>query len=210
MSGGFCCEETVMLSKITYKGFAAACLGFVRDDHVVYLHLLGPTATVRAIWAALSEKRRGRSYEVRIDDHSYPRLEKGVRYRTFTSRVEDLLDMVMVHPRAAGISVEPPVYLLSPAGHQGPPAGFFARLNRAVPIPFKAEWARELWERGLAGVEEERKYSYSDRTYTHHGDLVRKLSSQGDVQGYVLHRQPSWWLRVVQEILLPRGCDDGA
>ncbi len=199
-----------MLSKITYKGFSAACLGFIGDDHLVYLHLLGPTATVRAIWAALSEKRRGRSYEVKIDDHSYPRLEKGVRYRTFTSRVEDLLDMVMVHPRAAGISVEPPVYLLAPAGHQGPPAGFFARLNRAVSIPFKAEWAEKLWERGLAGVEEERNYSYSDRTYTHHGDLVRKLSSQGDVQGYVLQQQPSWWLGVVQEILLPRECDDGA
>lgn len=170
-----------MLTRITCKGFTAICLGHIQDDHVVYLHLIGPRSAVKAIWATLSEKKNG--YDVQIG-RSFLRLERGARYRTFTTKINRYLDMVIIHPNAAAMSTESPVYLLARPDQDGPPPGFFPRLNKAITVPIKRAWTPQLWEQGQT-------------TYA----PVKKLLSLGDMQGYILHRTSRWWLTIVQNII---------
>lgn len=208
-------------------GFTAALLGYVEgafyDDGLAYLRIVGSHNAVRAIWAKLSEnfsnrRKRGaqHAWEVKIGGHH---VKTGaVKYHSIQTKLPcGQLDLVMLHPSTTVTCTGPSLVFVVDADHQGPPPGWFARLNSALKLPLKEEWASLLWEKGQEAVtatlsrqvndhydDSQRKWVMRTEVYEDSHTLINELSSQGSVQGYSVDASESaepYWLAVIRGIL---------
>jgi len=179
---------------IKFKGFEAQVTGYVHSEGwnqgLVYLEMSGAEAHVKAIWANLvsaETKRSGYADEVKRDGSSV-RMEKHTKYTALRTVLDNgQICMALVHPQATVLAEGASFYLIAEADHEGPPANFFPRLARILPIPIKAEWSEWLWEEGLKAGE----YDYQR--------LIKKCTSSGHVVGYLVAcGDVSLWLQLVQ------------
>lgn len=117
---------------------------------LVFLSLFGPRNAVRALWARLFDERSG---GLVLDDSPAEYrcgyyLMKGVKYISLSAPLgKQTLHQVVIHPEATH-QVSPFLghfYQVGPS----PEERYFARLNRACPVPFRSSWREPLWRLGL-------------------------------------------------------------
>ncbi len=150
---------TVTTQKIKHEGFTAYILGYAKtDEGFVYLRMVGPHNAVKAIWATLvgAQKTQKEKWQrIQVGPSTGIAPVKGVRYQTFQATLKGgYLDLAMVHPNATiqpdetGPSI---LYFIQPKGVDGPPPGFFERLNSHLPLPLLPDWEDWLWHDALNG-----------------------------------------------------------
>lgn len=144
-----------MFYEIHFEKLSALLVDFVdQPDGFFYLRMAGAEPTVNAIWAYLSAKdsrRQKWSSKVQVPGKPYPRrvaAEKSVTYRTLRARLPSgMVDVAMIHPRlTVAEDNEQGFFLLT--YETGVPTGFFARLNKCLAIPIRADWTDWLWTHG--------------------------------------------------------------
>lgn len=127
-----------------------------RHSGAAMISLYGVRGAVRAAWAKLAD----RTTRLSIGTDSYY-LDKDVAYMTINAplpqtgvpaglRHRDLQHTILAHPTMSPLRSTPNADFLVPGG-EGLIPRFFARLDAACPVPFRASWARALWDAGLAG-----------------------------------------------------------
>lgn len=144
-----------MYATIKMKGVEAICLDLVDNrDGFLYLRMVGAEVAVNAIWAKLSARDR-RKYGAGVEVHksgekyaTHINAQKHVTYRTLRSRLQNgMVDLAMIHPILTVTEDNSDGFHLL-TYDEGTPAGFFERLNKALSIPLKPEWADWLWTEG--------------------------------------------------------------
>lgn len=146
-----------MFYEIHFGKLSALLVDFVdQPDGFFYLRMAGAEPTVNAIWAYLSAKDSRRqkwssAVQIPAPGKSYPHrvaAEKSVTYRTLRARLPSgMVDMAMIHPRlTVAEDNEQGFFLLT--DETGVPTGFFARLNKCLAIPIRANWTDWLWIQG--------------------------------------------------------------
>ena len=115
-------------------------------QEVALLSLFGPRNAVRAAWARLSGKVKHAS--LTLGDELHLKLAETEKYVTIqTPMSRQMLHVVLIHPAATHqYSAFAPQFLqIGPE----PEVGYFSRLNRMCPIPFRPAWREPLWRIGL-------------------------------------------------------------
>lgn len=146
------------MMRLEFQEAEAIALDFIdASNGFLLLRLAGPEVVVNAVWAYLSSsdsKKQKSDSQVLIypswntQDVGYVMAEKGQRYRMIRTRLPcGAVDMALIHPQlTAAEDKEHSFFLLT--YDTGVPGDFFGRLNRALSIPLKREWAAWLWEIG--------------------------------------------------------------
>ena len=113
------------------------------SHEVAVLSMFGPRNAVRAAWARLSDKKRS---SVQIGQE-HAALQQGEKYITIQTVMQrQMLHLVILHP-AATHQYSPFARTFVQVGAE-PEVGYFARLNRMCPIPFRPAWRERLWDLG--------------------------------------------------------------
>jgi hypothetical protein len=218
-------SDRIEVQTIEMGGFRAALVGYVDnygwDNGLAYLRMVGTHNAVRAIWAGLvGDNKRQRkaktNWEVKIGSSH---VQVGaVKYHTVSAVLPSgQLDLVMLHPFCTVANASSTVVFIADAEAEGPPPGWFERLNAACKLPLLPGWAELLWERGqntVSTVVPRQIRDHFDRTKDEwvmktelreeHRLLIRKLDSKGNVQGYhvdVSEDAEPFWLAVIKGIL---------
>ncbi len=135
------------------NGTEVICTGYATADSVglVFLSVLGPQEAVRAVFARLMQDRNleGRK-EGSHDNGIWLYRDKHAKYHRHTRKLPcGLWHMALIHERAAVNSDYRGVRFVLSWDAVEPPPTFFPILNAASPVPMLAEWAGELWKKGL-------------------------------------------------------------
>jgi hypothetical protein len=145
-----------LIHTIEFNQLSTVLLDFVdNEEGFLYLRMAGAETAVNAIWAYLSAREgRGKKWgsQVRIPlagrSPQYVAAAKHITYRTLRTRLlSGMVDLALIHPRlTVAEDSQRGFYLLT--YEEEMPLGFFERLNQALSIPLKPEWATWLWQQG--------------------------------------------------------------
>ncbi len=134
------------------NGTEVICTGYATADNVglVFLSVLGPQEAVRAVFARLMQDRNLEGRAANNDDGIWLARDKHAKYHRQQRKLPcGLWQMVLIHERAVVNSDNRGIRFILSWDAVEPPPTFFPILNAASPVPMLAEWAGELWKRGL-------------------------------------------------------------
>jgi hypothetical protein len=139
--------------KVTVGGLTCWCDTFrytgtstAWEKPLVMLSLFGARNAVRAAWARCAGRKRngdllhiGEDRVTLADDGKYITLQQPIGHQQ--------LHLIMIHPLATHqCSVFATGF--AQVGHDAD-VGYFSRLNRMCPVPFRPSWREPLWQMGL-------------------------------------------------------------
>ena len=211
-----------MLNTIKFASLEALLIDFIdSQDGFLYLRMVGAETIIGAIWAKLSGKEgRGKKWTsdvtIPIPGRQYPdhiAAQKGVTYKTIRTRLPSgYVDLAMIHPLLTVAEDSPKgFYLLS--YEDGMPANFFGRLNKALSIPLKPEWAEWLWKEGLEqrtvqSIKVEEAYYSKDKgkekVVIDYVTPISVKTGNGEVNCYAIKTAGNYkiaWLDIIREQL---------
>ncbi len=134
------------------NGTEVICTGYATADNVglVFLSVIGPQEAVRAVFARLMQDRNLEGRAANNDDGIWLSRDKHAKYHRHQRKLPcGLWQMTLTHERAVVNSDNRGIRFVLSWDAVEPPPTFFPILNAASPVPMLAEWAGELWKRGL-------------------------------------------------------------
>lgn len=135
----------VQAGKLSAQAETFRMVGSEWNREIVMLSMTGPRNAVRGIWARLNLVSGRRRYESLETPLGSARLGDNVYVSLSAPLPRGGLHLIAMH-RDMTHHLSPYETRFYQLGKET----FFARLNRVSPVPFKREWANELFDRGIA------------------------------------------------------------